>query len=287
MTLTEVKKQLKIKADYLNSKEVKLSKDVKRIQNELFDLLIKKAVAELTIGDGGAISRSAKNFTIINNIDKVFDEFNKQHQFEVINAFGKDLLGVTDYVKEYYTVAGFSKKAILSGLEKAKWVERSIGYVGNDVIKGGYLDTLMKNEIVRQEVKALMIRNISSNTGLAQLRKDLKDYVKGVGEQAGKLERYYKQYAYDTFNQVDESINMQVADELDLQHFAYLGTEIKSTRQFCQDRIGGVFTRAEAEAWDNEDWGGKSGSFFPNRGGYNCRHEIGWISEELYNHLKK
>jgi len=287
MTLKQIEKQLKKKADYLNSKEIKLSKDVKKIQAELFDLLIKKAVLELNVGEGGVISRTAKNFSIINNIDRVFDEFNNQYQVDVINAFGKDLLGVTEYVKDYYQVVGFSKKAILSGLEKAKWVERSIGYVGNEIVKGSYLDTLMQNEIVRQEVKGIMIRNISANTGLKQLERDLKGYIKGVGEQSGKLERYYKQYAYDTFNQVDESINMQVADELDLQHFIYAGTEIKSTRPFCEERIGGAFTREEAEAWSKEDWKGKSGPFFPNRGGYNCRHKIAWISETLYDELKK
>jgi hypothetical protein len=286
MTLQEVEHQLNRKWVYLSNSEVKLAEDVRKLQIKLFDLLSDKTLSELTFDKFGNVARTPKNFELIANIDQVFDVFNEKYQSEVINMFGNQLLGVTEYVKDYYLATGFAKNAILKGLEKAKWIENSIGFNGKEILKGGYLDTLLESDVVRQEVKDLMLKNLSSNQSLKKVTKDLKDFVKGSGDQAGKLERYYKQYAYDTFNQVDESINQQVADELQLNYFVYSGTKIKTTRKFCKDRIRGVFTRAEAEAWDSEDWAGKSGPFFPNRGGYNCRHQIGWISEKLYNKLK-
>jgi hypothetical protein len=285
MSLNLIKKELQKKSNYLNTVDNSLSSDVKKLQKKLFDLLVSKTLSELTVKDG-EIAKTAKNFALINNIDRVFEELNQAGQSETIKLFGDRLLNIQKYTASYYTATGFTKKAIENALQKAKWIENAIGYNGKEIVKGGYLDTLMSNEIVRQEIKDLMLRNIVAKTSIKDVQKELKGFVQGVGEQSGKLERYYKQYASDVIKQVDESFNLQVADELGLNHFAYLGTEIKTTRQFCADRYGQVFTREEAEEWDKEDWKGKSGSFFINRGGYNCRHDIGWISEKLYNELK-
>ncbi len=60
------------------------------------------------------------------------------------------------------------------------------------------------------------------------------------------------------------------ADEL----FYYVGPNDDKTREFCQERIGKVFTRAEIEVMDN----GQLPDVMLTGGGYNCRHQFKRVS---------
>jgi hypothetical protein len=58
------------------------------------------------------------------------------------------------------------------------------------------------------------------------------------------------------------------------QPFLYVGPLDLKTRDFCIERVGKVFTRAEIDEMDN----GQMGETFLTGGGYNCRHS--WIAVE-------
>lgn len=70
-----------------------------------------------------------------------------------------------------------------------------------------------------------------------------------------------------------------VAQDLGLENFTYIGGVIGTSRDFCIQRDGGTYTREEVESWADEDWEGKidgtdSETIFSYCGGYNCRHEL-------------
>ena len=50
--------------------------------------------------------------------------------------------------------------------------------------------------------------------------------------------------------------------------FLYAGPDDDVTREFCKERVGNVYTRAEIEAMDN----GQIDNVLLTGGGYNCRH---------------
>ncbi len=57
--------------------------------------------------------------------------------------------------------------------------------------------------------------------------------------------------------------------------FMYAGPADKKTREFCRERVGKVFTRAEIDAMDN----GQIDNVFLTGGGYNCRHTFMEVSK--------
>jgi hypothetical protein len=63
---------------------------------------------------------------------------------------------------------------------------------------------------------------------------------------------------------------LQAGDD-DETAFLYLGPDDEKTREFCQDHVGKVYTRAEIDDLDN----GQLDNVFLTGGGYNCRHQ--WI----------
>jgi hypothetical protein len=75
-----------------------------------------------------------------------------------------------------------------------------------------------------------------------------------------------------------ERIN-DVAQDLGLTWYRYIGGVIRTSREFCIERDGGYYNQAEIEAWSEEDWEGKiegtnTETIFSYCGGYNCRHEL-------------
>lgn len=77
------------------------------------------------------------------------------------------------------------------------------------------------------------------------------------------------------------AITLQQADESGLKLFLYIGPDDDVTRPFCQDKVDQIFTKDEIDGWDN-------GQGLPANiylGGYNCRHQLRPITEELAKEL--
>lgn len=108
---------------------------------------------------------------------------------------------------------------------------------------------------------------------IADLVADLEDALDVTEREARTL--------YDTAistysRQVEHLHSTGDPDEL----FLYAGPLDKKTREFCVERVGKVFSRAEIEEMDN----GQIGDVLTTGGGYNCRHtwkRVSLLDEEL------
>ena len=70
-----------------------------------------------------------------------------------------------------------------------------------------------------------------------------------------------------------------------LNYFLYVGGIISTTRRFCEKRNSKVFHRDETKTWKNDPdliEPRTKESYHPllERGRYNCRHMIAWLSDE-------
>lgn len=72
------------------------------------------------------------------------------------------------------------------------------------------------------------------------------------------------------------AVTLKKSDDLGLTHFLYAGGLIKTSRDFCVQRAGKIFTFKEAKTWNN----GQGLPVIPYLGGYNCRHSIVPMTEE-------
>lgn len=66
------------------------------------------------------------------------------------------------------------------------------------------------------------------------------------------------------------SLTLNKSDELGITHYLYSGGLIETSREFCRERDGLIFTRDEVNNWDNGQ--GLPADIY--LGGYNCRHEL-------------
>jgi hypothetical protein len=136
------------------------------------------------------------------------------------------------------------------------------------------------------EIKEVSMRLMSRPQGIAltELRSVLQERIvdKSISE------KYFARWTFDIYNQYQRAGADQVRKKLDLKHALYAGGLIESSRPFCIERNGQVFSEDEIMDWDNEDFEGKPEGYDPiiDCGGYNCRHRLEWISEDMFDELK-
>jgi uncharacterized protein with gpF-like domain len=72
-------------------------------------------------------------------------------------------------------------------------------------------------------------------------------------------------------------VNLEKAKKAGITKFLYVGPDDQVTRPFCVERVGQVWSTEEIDSWDN-------GQGLPANiycGGYNCRHHLRPLSDEL------
>jgi len=94
----------------------------------------------------------------------------------------------------------------------------------------------------------------------------------------GRLSKYYRNFTYDLYSQVDRTAGKVIADKIGMNKYAiYEGGLIKTSRKFCRERNGKVFTYDEIADFNPPEAKQPDYNPFVDLGGYGCRHHLNWI----------
>lgn len=293
------------KADKIHKKKVAFLKEALgrmddaaiKWQSDLLELLLTEYFPLFDVKDG-VILDTAHNDTLINKIDTFIDKLQKALQRDILGTFAADLLKSSSFSADYYRALGFKKTVVDNVLKKKIHIERKLGFTPTGRLKKkGYLYRLGQAEEVRQKLKQYVIDSLLGDTDFLSFQLGFRNLVKGNKRKKGlatngALQKYFDQYAYDSFNMLDASTNKQFADNLGLKHFIYEGSLIATSRPFCRKRAGKAFTVAETKTWkDDPDLIDKANkdTYKPliERGRYRCRHFIKYVTKVVYLALTK
>lgn len=264
-----------------------LDKRVTELQKKLLDELTQ--IIEWLEVDGKTIKNTPSNIRQLNRMEGLMDRFQRDDINAELRAFAEEIVGVGRMTVGYYEALGqvVAADQILDMVRNVIGVDQS----GN-LLRGGYLDKLGRSDEVRGKLRDYVLQSVIQKRSLSTFQRGLKDLVVGNDETDGALQRYWRQYAYDVFNSIHEIANTTIADQLELKYFVYQGSIIENTRQFCRKRAGKVFSVEETKDWKNDpdliDKKTKE-QYNPlvDRGRYNCRHFLNYISDEVAAELKK
>ena len=285
MTEEELNKLFKSKLDFLEGREKNLNKRVKGLERQLFQLILKQVIDKVDVKNG-VILQNKKNLKLTASIQALFKKFNAGANAKNISQFITDIESSMGLSNNYYS--GFTTKAKFDAIGKrSKGIV--LGRLGVDgkgkLISGGMMDSFLQDSTVRTEVTQATVKNITAGNPVSVLRQELSTIIKGVPDGVeGKLARHYKTFVNDAYQEVDRTYNTLIAKDLKLQAFRYSGGKIKTTRNFCCQRNGLIFTEKEAEQWKKLKWGGKPKTGYnpiTQMGGYNCRHNVQWLPNEM------
>ena len=234
--------------------------------------------------------------TYLNEADLIINEEYNKIAKEVLDTFGE--MPIDPKFKNLTQVdldtLNALKTQVFEGFEDV--AERFLKEINDEVyqsfIAGRPFDDMVSN--IRGHINGVYQRSnsaeinelvdfINENKFDPTKKKQVEDAIRKLhteyaADRAGNnMRRYASQIAHDSVMQFHGQFNIRKAKESGLNHFHYVGTLVRDSRQFCRGMVNRTLTENEIrEKWRNESWSGKStGDPFIVRGGYRCRHT--WI----------
>lgn len=281
-----------LKRKFIIQQQKLLGRQVSALEGKLYDAILNKLIAELEKSEGRIISNN-KNIDLASSLNKIFDNINKSEYMPIIKSLSNDLNQIIVLNKTYFSIIEEDKKKLEKiSKEVNSIMNKRLGLdTSGEVVSKGYLDRLITDSTLQNKVKEMTYKAITSGKRIEDYKSQIKRIITGDDKVVGSLEKHFQTFAYDTYTQVDRTTSKMYAVKLDLKAFVYAGGEISTSRCFCENNNGKVFTTEEAERWRgllnqecgpiwNED---TDGSYDPliDMGGYNCRHVADFISNTL------
>lgn len=285
----------KLKRDLIAAKEKALQKEIQGAEAKLYDELIEKLLTRLK---GDQIANTSENISQLSVIDRVWESFVKNDMRPIIVNYVNGLNEIDKLNKEYFALFAETKKILDQIAEDAKENTRKrLGLTPSGrLTKGGYLDSLIRDETVKRQIKNLTYKAIvSDRITKEEYIASIRLYVKGNDKVSGALDRHFETFAYDTYAQHDREVSWSYAERLDMKYARYAGGLVEDSRPFCVARNNKVFTIEEIlkfgtpqdpyGGYTNKSKGefsGKPNEYDPvlDCGGYRCRHSYNFISKE-------
>lgn len=276
-----MRKKSRKRSELVDSVEKKALLLFEKLERDFYRSVINEFRDLLTFKDN-MIVNSTKNHVALHKLAEFQEKFKKEKVMPIITWIANQLMKITKTNVEYFD--NFDVKKIQGKVTKDSVAKYGIKKTGNvvKIAKGSLLDQLSKFEEPYMAIRNIGTRAIAQGMPLKEFQSVIKNEILPEGK-FGKIKSHFQTIAQDLFVEHDRNVNNEFADRLGLMAFIYEGGLIETSREFCQEKNGKVFTREEAEQWAFEDFDGKpSGGYDPlsNMGGYNCRHHAGWIDEK-------
>jgi hypothetical protein len=164
---------------------------------------------------------------------------------------------------------------------------------------------------IGENISDILRTNITTGGSYKDLTAQLRDSLTNNGKSDGVLAKYAKQITTDSIHQYNANYTQIISSDLGYEFYAYQGTEIKTSREFCQSMVEHKryfhiseiprLLRAEDMVYTDNNTGKEkevrinpgtdlpygfiagtnAENFFIRRGGYQCGHLIRPVSANL------
>lgn len=275
MDYKDLKNKSKERTKQVLSAEKGLIEKTGQLEKKLSNFVINEFITTLDISNN-RIKNTISNTNKVNNPTPLNRFLKKQINAVLFDYYTNEFGEITSRVFDYYNF-----------FEPSEGTTQRIEARANERVSGFLNDLFDNNEIVKAIQKTLRSSIISDIT-VPSLKNFLKEQIEG--KEMGKLgvvSAYHYQNGFNQFQSYSRGLDKEYSQFLKLNYAIYAAGEIKTTRTFCDERNGNVYTREEIESWNNLEWEGKDNSadVIINLGGFNCRHNLDWISYQLAKRL--
>jgi hypothetical protein len=265
-----------------------LEKRIKGLERDLWSKFI-EGFSDIFNTSGRALEKSTANIYATNRrLESIFDSFENEESRREIEIFAKELIEIGENTNNYFLNVFGDEATVAERRNSLSLLLASMGIatVAGAIVPDGYLQRLGRFEGARADIQGYSTQSIVTGRGVTDFQRGLRNLILGTSDNNGVLRAWWAQYANDAYNQAHEIVNTNMAAELDLTYFIYQGDLIPTSRKFCIERAGKVFSKQEALTWKNDPdlidpKTAASYNPFIERGRYNCRHWLNWISEAL------
>lgn len=296
-----IAKQKQVAVDELDDIIARL---VLTVQEALRRKMINDLLPTFTLKDD-KLANSIANQRRLSEVQDIFDIWAKKDGVRLADQVARSISKTSKLSEQYYystlTRSTASKTSInkavdltFKGMSSRYGI--SVGKKGAISARpGGYILSAVTNDAVSRSLQSVIQKSILTGEPIRSLKQSI-DTALGMGNTSGILERNIVESLPSPALVSDRELNVQVSQHLELNFAFFQGGTIETTREFCDIRNNQVFSREEIAKFGTsaDEYGGytnkSAGEFqgktkdynpFVDLGGYNCRHSLDWISDEL------
>lgn len=212
---------------------------------------IDRLVRDVQSGDLDALTVAAQ----LSNVQTGLQELGLNEQYEEIaDIYGDRLNRIKDIFE-----SSSGKDFILTDSD-IDVIDELISFDANVV------DTNVTRAV--DDLNSVVFRSVIAGTPI--------DIDQAVGNATGTMARNIRTELNTALASFSRSVNVSKAKDQGLQWFVYAGTIIKTSRDFCIARAGKAYPASRLNEWNNDQGIPVAISL----GGYNCRHDAIFVSEE-------
>jgi hypothetical protein len=243
-----------------------------------------------------------RNGVVLNNVKnlKTIGKLSAEIKKAVVSP--KYVAAVQEFVNVFNTVAELQMKYFNTNFEMKPGKERLdlIQKNAKDALVQRLLGTGLDSGIV-SEVEDILRRNITTGGSYNQLATQLQEYMVSSNPEKnpGRIAAYAKTITIDSVNQFSAQYNDTITEDLGLDWFMYVGSNLETTREFCEHLtkkryvhkselpaiVKGdidnhqVKINPKTKLWYGAIEGTNTANFKVNRGGYRCGHQFFAVSK--------
>lgn len=251
--------------------------------SELAKIMLKYFANKLNIEQGRLIAEfNKRTVSLFNEAFKRYQDTAKQN---LIKSIIVDIDAILNDNDSFYKKTVSKNEVSKSDIKKI--INRRLGVNENGtLVKEGYMSGIVDDTGIRSEIQKHIFREMFKQSGFESFKKSLQTLIVGEPEKFGVFQRHYKTFSYDAYAQLNSFTSATYAQKLGLSHFIYNGGLIKTSREFCKKRNAEIFSTKEAEKWKDDPTltaieNKETYNWLIDRGGYNCRHSIDFIADEV------
>ena len=288
MSQSQIDKVTKLKDQASAKFEIAVTASEKKIFDEAVTL-----ISELEKTTDGKIKASIANLKRLSQIKtKLAKVANNKDYLQAVQDLAKEFESIYKAQAKYFaslTTEMHHEKKYATIKELA--VENTIGGLVGAGLQSNVTDKL----------NDMLLRAVTSGAKYADLMEEMRTYLRGDTEHQGALARYANTYTITALNQYAGQNNKILTDDLGLEWFEYTGSEIETTREFCEklcakrwvhrseipEILKGHIDGHKCKIYPKTKLpyglieGTNAENFQVNVGGWNCRHQLIPVAKEM------
>lgn len=281
--------------DFLSKQSKKLNNDIDKSQKRFYRLLLDGFINGLAIDEYGILISTANTFLLPSRLDELYDAFIESDIKPIVNDFTSNIDKLLNLNKKYFDSikAGAGHKSI------KEIILSKLGITGAVTLGGSLIYSLLVDRDVIGAIKSVFMGSIGAGLTITAFKIAVEHIV--TKNKGGLIKDLFEQTLPDPYVKIDRFIGVTYSTELLLKYAKYQGGVIKTSRDFCIERNNKVFSMDEIRKFGTpqDEFGGytdkglgkfqgKTDPYNPiiDLGGYNCRHQLDPISDELAFYLR-
>ena len=274
--ISDLRKIARKRSKYLRDAESGLLSRSDTMQRKLNAYVLNTLVPSLQIRNN-RLTNTASNLNKVNKVSGLKRFMKTVVDLAMLEYYEKQFKGINRLSNQYFN------KFEPTEATKERIINRG------QTITDGFIDELFDNNEIVKSIQNTIRNSIITEQRTTDLKQLLTDQIKGKNDKLGLVSSYHYKNGFDEFQGYSRSLDEQYSKALKLNYAFYAGGKIKTTRDFCKKRSGNLYNRETILSWNHTpaNWGGRKpdNNILIDMGGYNCRHDLDWISWELAQQL--